>query len=289
MLRPLEVVHVAFQGSLQELPLPDIIQLVAVSGKSGVFNLERDQRVGQIYLREGQIVHAASGDRLVGEEAMYELATWSEGEFRFEAGVEAPELSISKTNTNLLMEAARRIDEWNVLSKRIPTVQHIPVFREEDVTTSVSFAPNEWSIICKVDGRRSIEEISLSLGQSPFEVSKALYGLITSGLLGLREDVLSPFETALAGLDGSAADEVAQRLVAMAREICSPPTAESDQRMERAFVSYSRRRQAGQVVAAFDELLQALEQSLLIVRGPEAVPALDRKARDLFQALAVPS
>jgi tRNA(adenine34) deaminase len=32
----------AFQGSLKELPLPDIIQLVSVSGKTGVFSLKRD-------------------------------------------------------------------------------------------------------------------------------------------------------------------------------------------------------------------------------------------------------
>ena len=32
----------AFQGSLRELPLPDIIQLVAVSGKTGVFVLKNE-------------------------------------------------------------------------------------------------------------------------------------------------------------------------------------------------------------------------------------------------------
>ena len=276
----------AFQGSLQELPLPDIIQLVAVSGKSGVFNLQREQRLGQIYLRDGQIVHAASGDRLIGEEAMYELATWAEGEFRFEAGVDAPELSISKTNTNLLMEAARRIDEWNVLSKRIPTVQHIPVFREEDVTTSVSFAPNEWSIICKVDGRRSIEEIALSLGQSPFEVSKALYGLVTSGLLALREDIIRPYEQILAGLDDATADGLAQQLIALAREIGAPATPETESRVERAGEVYGRRRQTGRPVEALEELLQALEQAMLIAKGPEAVPALDQRARQLFAQVA---
>ena len=42
----------AFQGSLKELPLPDIIQLVSVSGKTGVFSLTRNNDpAGEIYLR----------------------------------------------------------------------------------------------------------------------------------------------------------------------------------------------------------------------------------------------
>ena len=76
----------AFQGSLKELPLPDIIQLVSVSGKTGVFTLKNGTESGFIYLQDGQIVHAQVGD-LVGEEAVYDLAIWPQGEFVFTPGV----------------------------------------------------------------------------------------------------------------------------------------------------------------------------------------------------------
>lgn len=178
----------AFQGALKELPLPDIIQLVSVSGKTGMFVLESGGSRGQIYLQEGQIVHARSGD-LVGEEAVYELAIWQEGDFVFTPGEEAPEKTIQKSNTNLLMEAARRIDEWQVLSKKIPSTRMVPVFTDQATTTSVSLTPQEWSLICKIDERRSIEEIALALGTSPFEICKLVYGLLTSGLVSLRENL----------------------------------------------------------------------------------------------------
>ncbi|HEY7922489.1 MAG TPA: DUF4388 domain-containing protein, partial [Vicinamibacteria bacterium] len=74
----------AFQGSLAELHLPDIIQLVSVSGKSGVFRLIDGDHRGDIWLQEGRIVHAEHED-LSGEEAVYALAIWRTGEFRFEA------------------------------------------------------------------------------------------------------------------------------------------------------------------------------------------------------------
>src|ERR1044071_80000 len=56
----------AFQGSLKELPLPDIIQLVSVSGKTGVFELRRNgDSTGEIYLRGGRgpSTRAAPGPR----------------------------------------------------------------------------------------------------------------------------------------------------------------------------------------------------------------------------------
>jgi len=183
----------AFQGSLKELPLPDIIQLVSVSGKTGTFTLKSGSSTGEIFLRSGQIVHAEVGD-LAGEEAVYELAIWSDGDFVFTPGKEAAKTTIQKSNTNLLMEAARRIDEWQVLSKRIPSTRLVPVFTNQVATTSVSFTPAEWQLICKIDERRSIDEIAAGLGSSPFDVCKLLYGLITSGLVNLRE-TLGPEET----------------------------------------------------------------------------------------------
>ena len=59
---------------------------------------------------------------------MHTLAIWRSGEFRFEAAVAAPRQTIQKSNTNLLMEAARRLDEWRVLSKKIPSVELVPEF-----------------------------------------------------------------------------------------------------------------------------------------------------------------
>ncbi len=178
----------AFQGSLRELPLPDVIQLVAVSGKTGVFNLKNGNETGQIFLRKGQIVHAAIGP-LGGEQAVYELARWFQGDFVFTPGTETETDTIDKSNTNLLMEAARQIDEWKILSKKIESTRMVPVFAPQASRVSVSFTPAEWSVITKVDERRSIEEIAAGLGQGAFDICKVIYGLLTSGVLALRDDL----------------------------------------------------------------------------------------------------
>ena len=89
----------SFQGSIQELPVPDIIQLVSVSGKTGMFMLVRGPERGLIYLRNGRIVHAELG-ALAGEEAVYALAIWSTGDFQFTPGKETEATTIDKTNTS---------------------------------------------------------------------------------------------------------------------------------------------------------------------------------------------
>lgn len=178
----------AFQGSLRELPLPDVIQLVAVSGKTGAFALKHGSESGRIFLRRGQIVHATAGS-LVGEQAVYELARWSEGDFNFTPEAETEVVSIEKSNTNLLMESARQIDEWKILSKKISSTRMIPVFAPQASRVSVSFTPPEWSVITKVDERRTIDEIAAGLGLGAFEVCKVIYGLLTSGVLALHEDL----------------------------------------------------------------------------------------------------
>jgi uncharacterized protein DUF4388 len=176
----------AFQGSLAELHLPDIIQLVSVSGKTGVFHLVDGHLKGQIYLHEGRIVHAQL-DEVSGEEAVYALAIWNKGDFKFEPAPPSEIKTISKSNTNLLMEAARRLDEWRVLQKKIPSVEMIPEFVvQESREGQINLNTSEWLILSKIDGHRSVKAIAQASNLSVFDAAKILYGLIATGLIRLK-------------------------------------------------------------------------------------------------------
>ncbi len=175
----------ALQGSLSELSLPDVIQMVSVSGKTGVFAVARHDELGKIYLREGQIVDAVVGS-LRGDNAVYEMAIWSEGDFSFNPGEECETVTIHLSNANLMMEAARRLDEWRVLSRKIPSLDLIPFFTSRDQSDQVTLSPHEWILVTRIDDEHTIEEIAEQLHWSAFDVSKLLFGMITSGLAALR-------------------------------------------------------------------------------------------------------
>ncbi len=255
----------AFQGSLKELPLPDIIQLVSVSGKTGVFVLTKSDQTGEIYLREGEMVHSAVAS-LKGEEAVYELAIWQEGEFIFKPGEETGERTIKKSNTNLLMEAARRIDEWQVLSKRIPSTRMVPIFTNQGSSTSVSFTPHEWAVICKIDERRSIEELASVLGMSAFEVCKLLYGLVTAGLIELKEGLGQLESGRLKEMSATQLSQLIRQLHEQAGLLLA--TQEKQPELEAATRRAAAEMESGKGAEAVLEMVRSIEQMVSAALGP---------------------
>ena len=182
----------SLQGSLKHLHLADVIQLISVSGKTGLFHLKRGDSAGLLYLKDGNIVHAEVGD-IKGEEAVYELAIWDDGEFYFEPDVEPKVRSINKSNTNLLMEAARRMDEWRVLSRKIPSLELVPEFIMEQSQDrgQIQLSTSEWVILTRINGKNDIRAISRLCNIAVFEVCKILYGLVTHSLINLKAPVES--------------------------------------------------------------------------------------------------
>ena len=63
------------------------------------------------------------------------------------------------------MEAARRLDEWRVLSKKIPSVGPGPEFVvQENREGQINLNTSEWLILSKIDGQRSVKEIAAAAG-----------------------------------------------------------------------------------------------------------------------------
>jgi hypothetical protein len=176
----------ALHGSLADISLPDVIQVVSVSGKTGVFTLSSEGMDGKIFLREGQIIDAAAG-KLSGELAVYEMATWRKGQFIFTANIESERVTVTKSNTNLMIEAARRLDEFRVLQHKIPSMDAIPYFLPREAgQDQITLSPQEWAVVTKVDGLLSINQLEQATGLPAFDVCKVLFGLVTSGLIALQ-------------------------------------------------------------------------------------------------------
>lgn len=87
------------------------------------------------------------------------------------------------------MEAARRMDEFKVLSKKIPSFSMIPEFKPQPLSSKAHIHLNtgEWLILSKVNGIKSIEEISSETNLTIFDLCKILYGLITNNLIQLKQ------------------------------------------------------------------------------------------------------
>ena len=277
----------AFQGSLTELHLPDIIQLISVSGKTGVFHLTDGHLKGQIYLHDGKIVHASLED-VSGEEAVYALAIWSQGDFKFEPGTATPHRTISKSNTNLLMEAARRLDEWRVLSKKVPSTDWVPEFvvldnREGQINLNTS----EWMILSKIDGQRSVKQIAADCNLSVFDVAKILYGLVAAGLIGLKEPTgshprpvaprpaASPAPAPSASTSPTAAEPELMVKLNRVREICNQSLgAVGESVVNKHYQKARADLERGAGVEAVEEAINQIARAASILKGPTTTETL---------------
>jgi len=124
------------------------------------------------------------------EEVVFELMSWSEGYFSF---VEGPadrstiEAAVSIPTEALLMEAARRIDEWTRIESKVPHLGMVPRLNApEDSGNPIDLVPFEWEVLAAVDGSRDLRAIADTLGRSDFDVARTIYGLTTAGVVMLE-------------------------------------------------------------------------------------------------------
>ena len=91
------------------------------------------------------------------------------------------------------MEAARRLDEWRVLSKKIPSVELVPEFVIlENREGQINLNTMEWLLLSKIDGQRSVRQIAAAAGMGVFDAAKLLYGLVATNLIRLKEKGAAP-------------------------------------------------------------------------------------------------
>ncbi|MGH9441037.1 MAG: DUF4388 domain-containing protein [Thermoanaerobaculia bacterium] len=275
----------AFQGSLKELPVPDIVQLMSVSGKTGVFTLVRGGDRGYIYLKNGQMVHSQIGE-VSGEEAVYALAIWSSGDFQFTPNEETDQNTIHRSNTSLLMEAARRLDEWKVLSKKIPGVDCVPLLRERESPEPVTLSPQEWNLAGKIDGQRSIEEIARFNRTSPFDVAKTLYGLVAADLVDLRAKDSSRSSPSPAASPAPLGDEKKILMILCTRVKQEAEATMGEQNLpgiDRPYRQALAEIDRGRGIEAVRDFIRQTEQTISALRGATPMRAFQEKMSLVMQ------
>lgn len=174
----------------------------------------RRRRIGELLVESGAITQKEL-DRQVRiqiEAVVFELMSWREGFFSFEEGGlgDVPADATMRLSTeSLLMEGARRIDEWSRIADKVPHLGVIPVLAQvdDDHPTLLDLLPNEWEVLSVIDGTRDLRAIAQLLARSEFDIAKIAYGLVSTGVVDLRTPervsvtAALPFEDALPFVD----------------------------------------------------------------------------------------
>lgn len=88
----------------------------------------------------------------------------------------------------LLMEGARRIDEWSRISDRVPSLLAIPrltALQDDRQAPMLDLLPSEWEVLTMIDGTLDLRAIASSLARTEFDTAKVVYGLVSTGVVEL--------------------------------------------------------------------------------------------------------
>jgi hypothetical protein len=97
------------QDKAPGIQVGDIIQMCCLNTLTGVCSVIQNGFKGELFIRQGEIVHAkAEGSE--GEEAFYSILSHPDGEIEFREVPHSVEKTISKPWEHLLMEGSRRLD-----------------------------------------------------------------------------------------------------------------------------------------------------------------------------------
>jgi hypothetical protein len=102
--------HEGIKGRLKDMGLVDIIQVLYMGRKTAAVNIGSEQGAGRIFVENGNVVHARFRE-LSGEDALYNLLAWKDGEFEVEMDVKPEGKTISANAEALLLEGMKRLDE----------------------------------------------------------------------------------------------------------------------------------------------------------------------------------
>lgn len=237
----------ALQGNLAVFRLPDVLNFLSASRRSGMLRVTSGAREASLHFREGALVYASSnqehfrlgaillrtrkitpaqrdhidalmtreggrfGQRAVEEgmltdeqlssflkvqvsEIVFDAFLWPDGSFAFTEAAELPEhaVTIAIDIANLVMEGARRIQEWEQCTRLLPdpsmVFRVVAAPRDEKITLTA----DEWKILFLINAQRTIEDLCREADDDPLHVYRVLYGLYANKLiepLTPRQDV----------------------------------------------------------------------------------------------------
>jgi tetratricopeptide (TPR) repeat protein len=154
------------------------------------------RRLGRILVDQGNLTEEELSRFITIQiaEAVYHLFGWERGSFHFDPD-ELPQeegiVPVSLNAESLLLEGARRVDEWSFIQKKVPSLDLIfALERDPQEAEDLELTPEQEQILPLLDGTRSVAELVQESGLVEFEAAKAIYGLVQAGFatrVGQRE------------------------------------------------------------------------------------------------------
>jgi hypothetical protein len=138
---------------------------------------------GEIYLADGMITHAQF-DQCGGLQAVLFIHSWDSGTYNFTPKQTPDQKTIKMDTSRLLSLLAKRRREWRLINESNPLNLKDIFCLLPQARGTIRVKKEEWDILARIDGRRSLREISDELYLPPLDLVKAIQRFRKAGLVG---------------------------------------------------------------------------------------------------------
>jgi len=177
----------AMEGRLEEIPLPDLLQLLATSRKTGVLVLHGDGVEGRIHLAEGKLLACTipGSEALPARKAFSRLLRWTGGSFALAPAEPRPRpaAALEENLEVLLVDGLREQDELRALGDRLPPAGAALVVPVPLGPPLRALAPEEIDVFQRALAGGRVRDLLDRSPEPDAEVARRIAALVEKGYL----------------------------------------------------------------------------------------------------------
>ncbi len=173
----------SLQGTLETIPLPDVLALLAATKKTGELCITGARGDGRLWLDAGKVVGADVPRAATPVDALFELLRLTAGSFTFGAGAPPAGPGAALAVDALLAEAQDRLSAWQAIEAVVPsmacTLRLIPELGPDSVTVS----RRQWKELVAVAAGGDVNGAMKNLSIGEFDACRTVKDLVDAGLV----------------------------------------------------------------------------------------------------------
>lgn len=152
---------------------------------------DENQLLGRILINR-QLVTEAEIRKIVQlkvEESIFDTFLWDLGTFEFHDGAPSHQrtMLLSLDVTGIVLEGARRVDEWRRIRQGVKGNDAVVCAIPEAIAERLPLAPEDADILARLDGHKSLDQVIIEMRAPEFKVNKLIFDLVEKGMARIVE------------------------------------------------------------------------------------------------------
>jgi hypothetical protein len=151
--------------------------------RTGKLHVSMEEKSGEVFIVDGKITHAQY-EQCAGLQALYFMLAWEHGKYNFTPKDTVDETTIEMEADKVLSLLTQRKLEWLRINQEYPLNRDTVLCLLPEARGQIRVKKEDWDILARIDGRRSVQEISDELYLAPRDLVKTIYRFREAGLIG---------------------------------------------------------------------------------------------------------